>query len=619
MAIAIDGLAPNIDEAMKSYPTIFTKALPTQLEKLVIEPCKKLKSLASSRWLIVVDGLDECVGTAGSDREQEQELVLNILISLLSHSLPFSILLCSRAESWLKEAFKSEPLSWMTEPFSLHGSPSSDQDMLRYLVAEFERIASNPRNDQAMRCVERPWPPTHVPKLLVQKASGQFVYAKTAIRFIDDHWSPPPKQLNKLLASFKRSSDTKIFSAVDSLYNGILEACPNVEIMLQVLGEVMCLDYGASAHSDRWPLLDGLSTRSPGESYQALRGLHSVVDVENLRQPQPLFHPSFHDFLTSRSRSGGFYINTPSVHAQLLYKCIDCLDAQDRKSDRYLYAKLAWRPHLAEARLNKDLLRRLLSFDFFDWFTQEIKKVPEQHSWFLSLSDWAWGHGLFRLGQIQAFKAESTESDTLDRCMEHFQSDYDRSMVWSLDRLAKRGLLERFFDACFSTSLPGISMTMFKYEIPDSPPDYIPNLSFEGKALDVLPLKGVVEKLKLADPAQSVAGSAGSSMGTTNDNQDEFLDPPEFGVHFHAFSPEFLSFLADPNRSRHHCYITLERIRWLIHTMLTDHSGLPKILEKFGRYQSARSASVQKRREPSALKGIEWSGFTEYRPKAQMF
>jgi hypothetical protein len=240
---------------------------------------------------------------------------------------------------------------------------------------------------------------------------------------------------------------------------------------------------------------------------------------------------------------------------------------------------LAWRPHLAEARLNEDLLIRLLSFNFYDWFKQEIKDVPAQHNWFLSLSDWAWGHGLFRLGQTQAFRAESTDSDTLDRCMEHFRSDYDRSMVWSLDRLAKPGLLERFFDACFSTSLPGISMSMFKYEIPDSPSDYIPILSFQGKVLDVLPLKGVVEKLKLADSAQGTGGSARPPKDTANDNQDDFLDPTEFGIHFHAFSPEFLSFLADPSRSRHHCYLTPERIRWMIRTMLNDPSGFPKILE----------------------------------------
>ncbi|KAJ2914025.1 hypothetical protein MD484_g6397, partial [Candolleomyces efflorescens] len=460
MALKIPGLAPNIDDAMRSHPTIFTKALPIQLEKLIIDPCKKLKNHTRSRWLIVVDGLDECVGTAGSDREQEQELVLNLLISLLSHSLPFSILLFSRAESWLKEAFNSEPLSWMTQTVHLHDSALSDQDMLFYITEEFKRIATT-RNVEDMHSVPKPWPPSHVPKLLVQKAKGQFVYAKTAIRFIDDRWSLPPKQLDKLLASFKRSSDTEIFSAVDALYLGILKACRNVDFMLKVLGEVMCLDHVASARTDRWGIMDQLSMRTT-------------------------------------------------------------------------------------------------DFSFYDWFRQEIMDVPGQHSWFLSLSDWAWGHGLFRLGQIQAFRADSTDSATLTRCIEHFRSDYDRSMVWSLDRLARPGMLERFFDACFSTSLPGISMSTFKYEIPDSPPDYIPIISFQGKVLDVLPLKGVVEKLKLADSPQCTG---------------------EFGIHFHAFSPEFLSFLADPSRSRHHCYVTPERILWLIRTMLNDPSGFPKILE----------------------------------------
>ncbi|RXW14145.1 hypothetical protein EST38_g11705 [Candolleomyces aberdarensis] len=337
MALNIPGLKPLIDEAMKMHPTIFTKALPIQMEKLIIEPCMQLESLASSRWLIVVDGLDECVGAAGVDREQEQELVLNLLISLLSHSLPFFVLLCARAESWLKDEFNSDPLSGMTETLPLYASTDADEDMLRYLKTEFDRIASCQRNALAMRSVPRPWPPTSVPLLIVEKSSGQFVYAKTAIRFLDDRWNPPEKQLTKLLASLKRSgNDASIFSPLDALYTGILESCPNTESMLQVLGEVICFDYAAVC-KDRWDILDTLFERTSGESFQALRGLHSLVDVENCAKKikKPLFHTSFHEFLTTSSRAGAFFIDLPSVHARLLHRCMDHLERRDYASEHF--------------------------------------------------------------------------------------------------------------------------------------------------------------------------------------------------------------------------------------------------------------------------------------------
>ncbi|KAJ2914029.1 hypothetical protein MD484_g6398, partial [Candolleomyces efflorescens] len=584
MAVNIPHLGPLIDQAMMMNPTIFAKALPIQLEKLIIEPCMELESLAASRWLIVVDGLDECVGAAGVDREQEQELVLNLLISLLSHSLPFSVLLCARAESWLKDEFNSKPLSEMTAMLPLYASSDTDRDMLLYLETEFERIATCPRNAQAMRNVPKPWPPAYVPHLIVARSSGQFVFANTAIRFLDDRWKgPPEKRLAVLLAYLKRSeSSTNIFSPLDALYVDILEACPNAEIMLQVLGEVICFDHaGLSAEraGHRWDVLDDLFERTRGESFQALRGLHSLVDVGNFTEKvkRPLFHTSFRDFLTS-PRAGKFFIDLRAAHARLVHRCVDHLERRNHPSDLYSYASSAWmQPHLFEAQLDDSLLDCLLKFDFLSWFTWEIQREKDNYIPFVSLQ--IWGQGLFRLGQIRQFQEGSSQRHKAQQCSEHFQSGYDRCMVWVLDSFTKPGFLKRFFEACFSPELPGISVSAFRHDTPGSPPDYFPILTFEDTPLKMLPLKGVNGRLKSStqvDPANDPGAKSAVEM---DEKLETSLFSPEFGSHFDIFSQPFLMFLADPARSLHHHYLPQTSILSVIRTMLVHPSGFPGLLE----------------------------------------
>lgn len=365
LASTIPGLFEGIEEAIQRHPLILTKAPEVQLEKLIIEPLETVwnpDTPSASPWLLIIDGLDECIGATGSDtREQEQELVVSLLFELISHcSTPFAVLLCSRAEEWLKEVFKVEAYSTITEELPLYQSHQVDSDIWHYLSKEFQRICVLQRNARFMQTVNGPWPPLDIYRTLVDRASGQFVFATTAIRYVDDPYSVPQKQLKRLMDSIRRTEeDPDIFSALDGLYMDILKSCPNTFFMLEVLAEVICLRNGIH-NVDRWGVLDDLFHRTPGESRQALRNLHSVVNMDDSLtngQTSSLFHVSFRDFLTSRTRAGTFFIDIPSAHSRLLCACLDALATEDKTSGPYLSFEDSSFP--IKVRLHRSLHLRL--------------------------------------------------------------------------------------------------------------------------------------------------------------------------------------------------------------------------------------------------------------------
>ncbi|KAF6749796.1 hypothetical protein DFP72DRAFT_1073020 [Ephemerocybe angulata] len=607
MAPRIPGMLARVEQAVQRNPFIFTKAPSIQLEQLVIEPCKALNLQGLSRQLIIIDGLDECIGSADSDREHEQEIVLNLILALVTSTLPLGVLLCSRAEEWLKAAFEDEPFSKMTDLLSLGWTSKADEDIWHYFTKEFERICARPRNRDAMRSVEKPWPPLPVYRALVQRSSGQYVFAATAIRFIDDRWSVPQKQLERLMRSLSDPGEgATIFSPVDRLYLDIMRSCPNTDLMLQVLGEVICLDYTIKV-SDRWDVLDALFQRTPGESCQALRGLHSVVDVDNVKWSEklPLFHASFLDFISSPERAGPFSIDMALVHSRLLHKCIDRLELSVPPSsgighrNSHKYASNAWRsPHLSDAAITEDLLIRLSSFNFQLYWSSVTTTNPDRLT---TLMEWVWGHGLFSVRQMEAIPHKLRVN--AQTCAASFQSSYDEAIVLLLDQEALKNddCLERMLDACFSEDLRDLGIVA----APDKGGSYYASITFMGEippaalcdsyigywsfnaAPNLVPAHILYNTLRYLEDGNEWRGRRQGHV-----NKDMELLPirrVNYGVHFHVFLPAFLGFIADTKRSKHHCYVTQDRIRWIIRRMLEHPTGLSEVVLTVDKHQDVRT------------------------------
>jgi hypothetical protein len=171
--------------------------------------------------------------------------------------------------------------------------------------------------------VDHPWPGTGILDLLVQKASGQFIYASTVLKFVGAEFYNPLSQLDIVLEPFP--SNGTPFSDLDHLYSQILSTYPVPERLIQVLGTILAL------HCPQPPeVIENFLGMKPGEVGLVLHGLHSLIGFphipdENFKRTTDngenngirILHASFQDYLVDKNRSAHFFIDTNIFRAQI--------------------------------------------------------------------------------------------------------------------------------------------------------------------------------------------------------------------------------------------------------------------------------------------------------------
>ncbi|KAL0059168.1 hypothetical protein AAF712_014140 [Marasmius tenuissimus] len=251
--------------------------------------------------MVIIDGLDEC----GDDRTQLR--VLSAIVSSYQQfpSFPLRFLICSRPESWIKEAFRRTPLSRYTKHILLDESFHPNRDIKHFYLHAFKEIRERP--ECARIKFTAPWPSEADLESLIQKSSGQFVYATTAAKFIGLPCSDPIKQLYYILSydPETHTSDTS-FSELDRLYHIALSISPNHQKLRSVLAAIFVLRPRATPSPEFIELLLDLPT---GDVDLTLRYMHSVLIIQGGDVAITAYHTSFTDFIYDRSRSREFYVN----------------------------------------------------------------------------------------------------------------------------------------------------------------------------------------------------------------------------------------------------------------------------------------------------------------------
>ncbi|KAK1225525.1 hypothetical protein PQX77_011533 [Marasmius sp. AFHP31] len=315
-----------IEKRISDNPTILEATLEEQFRELIVESCvpkrrwwdcirrmwKAVRSIravshASNKpAVVIIDGLDEC----GDD--QTQLRVLSAIISPYeqNRSFPLRFLICSRPESWIRDAFRRTPLSRFTKHILLDESFYPSRDIERYYLHAFDEIRERPEYTRIE--FSDPWPSEADLECLVQKSSGQFVYATVAAKFIGLPCSDPVEQLHRILSYTpdNHSSDSS-FSELDLLYHIILSISPNHQELLSILAAVLILPPHAPPSPQFIELLLGLPT---GAADRILRYMHSVLDIATGDAAITVYHTSFTDFLCDPSRSRQFYIDRAARH-----------------------------------------------------------------------------------------------------------------------------------------------------------------------------------------------------------------------------------------------------------------------------------------------------------------
>ncbi|KAJ3522279.1 hypothetical protein NMY22_g11960 [Coprinellus aureogranulatus] len=308
----IPRLRDRILAAVEHNPFVFDKNLDQQLDILILQPLGRVGYRAKSR-----NGTFNTEQERRRSRENNHKEILAVLARASQDpSFPFRIVIASRPERTFQQFFSTRP-GLATEMF-LGDKYDPDSDIARYLNSKFNAI-------RRKFGLPMSWGSEEEIRQLVMNASGQFIYAATIVRYIEDDTkrTPPLERLKQVLKWKQYNTGSQPLAPLDALYRGILETSPDTTLAVQWL---RFIDV-ASEWSDRsnrygvaryhWfprhtkQLLESYS----GEMEFVLGGLASLVGlVDRDGETQfTFYHKSFLDFLTSPERSGSLYLSDESI------------------------------------------------------------------------------------------------------------------------------------------------------------------------------------------------------------------------------------------------------------------------------------------------------------------
>jgi hypothetical protein len=292
---------------MESNPTLHAKSMDVQLQALIVDAFRYLLPLPQHSYLVIIDGLDECHDKA------TQQLILRLLCETITvHKLPLRFLIGCRPESHIRASFDQESLYTITHRVILDETFNPGRDIQVFLQDGFAKICAE---NSILSNVKQPWPEESIIDLLVQRSSGQFIYATTVLKFVGTDFCSPTKQLELVL-----KPDPTAFSDLDQLYSQILSVYPREVNIAQILGIIIAFD-----EKNLPELIEDILGMEEGQLKQVLRGLSSLMKDENVERLNkgvisyviPHFtHASFSDYLFDSSRSGPFYVNRQEYENQ---------------------------------------------------------------------------------------------------------------------------------------------------------------------------------------------------------------------------------------------------------------------------------------------------------------
>ncbi|RXW16269.1 hypothetical protein EST38_g9583 [Candolleomyces aberdarensis] len=375
------GVNNHILRAVGDEPAIFKMSLETQAEVLLINPVLNAAQGSKSKrhWIIVVDGLDECRG------EHHQAQVLRVLHTCVDRGLPFRIFITSRPEYAMRSALALTGHLNGAYHIILNEHDAT-ADIRLYLRRRLREIGQAKGDDH--------WPSEDVLEIIVEGASGQFIFATTVVKFVGDRRSSPFRRLQIIVdwASNSRNKHTRNpFALLDALYTNILFTaqaayqesfegegeCPRLIhrlLSFMVITDLCTIEDKAFTGARA---IESVLQWDDSECDRLVEDLYSVAQVKpSVTRGEfviSFYHKSFLDYLLDSSRSQSFHMPPDVLFADLAMKVLNHINAVDldyipagwgrrcvgAADDRWHWSKvldvalLAW-PHLLPLALEVD-------------------------------------------------------------------------------------------------------------------------------------------------------------------------------------------------------------------------------------------------------------------------
>jgi len=234
LIISIPEIRAHVLEALKQDPALFSRSIDAQIQALIVKPLNAVVNdetialtLLSRPRLIIVDGLDECRTTSA------QIQILNAFSTAVKDfHIPLCFLIASRPEQDIRQVFNDQNRQG-SHSFSiaLDDTYRPDDDIRVFLQSTFDEIK---QKHPSKAHLPTSWPSSEDIRRLVEKSSGQFIFASTVAKYVNSnrHW--PPDRLKVILGKSELSQETP-FAELDSLYHLILSSVADIEKVKDVL------------------------------------------------------------------------------------------------------------------------------------------------------------------------------------------------------------------------------------------------------------------------------------------------------------------------------------------------------------------------------------------------
>ena len=297
---------------LKANPKLGTAPSLEQFNGLLLEPLNdpELASLKSEGPIIIVlDAMDECGNT------QSRKELLRIIRDGFAKLPPiFRFLMTSRDE------FDLQPLLSLpnVKPHKLDPSSAdiADHDIDLYFRHSLREIAQE-------NALSSDWPNDRLLQKLVKLSGGLFIWASTAVKFIEGG-NDRQEQLDSLLALQGSQG------GLDDLYRQALMSAVDWNIkkdlafFIAVLGAIVA---GRGIVTDA--VIDETLGPFPRKSSSFLRHLLCLIRWAP-GEPIEILHASFADYLCNRLRSGGFewFVDLPVTHFHFAVGCFNVMASQ---------------------------------------------------------------------------------------------------------------------------------------------------------------------------------------------------------------------------------------------------------------------------------------------------
>ena len=324
LVISIPEIRARILKAVEEDPALFSRSIEAQVHALIVKPLNAVAddetltpTLLSRPRLIILDGLDECSTTSA------QTHILNALSTTVKHlRIPLCFLIASRPEEDIRQAFNDQnSLGSLSFSIALDDTYQLDHDIRVFLQSTFDAIK---QKHPSRAHLPTSWPSSEDIRRLVEKSSGQFIFASTVAKYVNSHRHWPPDRL-KIIFGQSEPSQEMPFAELDGLYRLILSSVADIEKLHDFLMFLVLQPFQSGSWSrpqTTTSLVEKFLFYRPGEIDMILTDLHSIIYVPPLGnkfgfEELRFFHASLPDFLLDQSRSMDLFLDKGAAYAKL--------------------------------------------------------------------------------------------------------------------------------------------------------------------------------------------------------------------------------------------------------------------------------------------------------------